>query len=113
MAFRITDRNVCGCVTTFDSRTGRGVIRCDSGGDVFVHWTAISGRAKRLEPEMAVVFDIASAKRMRPRAVNVRVSLRTRHATAPATIRTTGQRSPRRRPQSATFAYDPEAWRDV
>jgi CspA family cold shock protein len=69
---------VLGSVRFFDIEKGFGFIVPDSGGDVFVHHSALVGIAK-LEAEQRVVFDVAQSPKG-PRARNVRSAERTAQA---------------------------------
>jgi CspA family cold shock protein len=60
-----------GTVKWFNAEKGFGFIEMEGGGDVFVHYSAISGEGfKSLEEGQKVVFDITEGDRG-PQASNV------------------------------------------
>lgn len=60
-----------GIVKWFNAEKGFGFIEMEGGGDVFVHYSAISGDGfKSLEEGQKVVFDITEGDRG-PQASNV------------------------------------------
>lgn len=60
-----------GTVKWFNAEKGFGFIELEGGGDVFVHYSAISGDGfKTLEEGQRVVFDITEGDRG-PQAANV------------------------------------------
>lgn len=60
-----------GTVKWFNAEKGFGFIEMEGGGDVFVHYSAISGDGfKSLEEGQKVVFDITEGDRG-PQASNV------------------------------------------
>lgn len=60
-----------GIVKWFNSEKGYGFIECDTGDDVFVHFTGIQGDGFRsLQEGAAVSFDIIDGNRG-PQAANV------------------------------------------
>ncbi|MEN3186301.1 MAG: cold-shock protein [Atribacterota bacterium] len=61
-----------GKVKWFSATKGYGFIESDSGGDVFVHYTAIEGNGfKTLEQGQAVEFEVQQGSKG-PQAVRVR-----------------------------------------
>ena len=67
---------VKGTVKWFNSRKGFGFINSDEGGDVFVHYTALSGRDdeyKTLNENDKVEFDVVEGQKG-PQASNVVVT---------------------------------------
>lgn len=61
-----------GKVKWFSATKGYGFIESDSGGDVFVHYTAIEGNGfKTLEQGQAVEFEVQQGAKG-PQAVKVR-----------------------------------------
>jgi CspA family cold shock protein len=68
----MTDRE-SGVVKWFNSTKGYGFIQRDSGGDVFVHYSAILGVGYRsLEEGQRVKFDVAEGEKG-PQAQNVHI----------------------------------------
>jgi CspA family cold shock protein len=60
-----------GKVKWFNNTKGYGFIESESGGDVFVHYTAIQGEGfKSLKEGEAVQFDVSDGEKG-PQAVNV------------------------------------------
>lgn len=60
-----------GKVKWFNNTKGYGFIERESGGDVFVHYTAIQGEGfKSLKEGEAVQFDVSDGEKG-PQAVNV------------------------------------------
>jgi CspA family cold shock protein len=60
-----------GTVKWFNAEKGFGFIEMEGGGDVFVHYSAITGEGfKSLEEGQKVVFDITEGDRG-PQATNV------------------------------------------
>jgi CspA family cold shock protein len=70
--FKITD----GTVKWFNSRKGYGFITSEDGGDVFVHYSALSGdddQYKTLNENDKVTFDVTEGQKG-PQASNVVVT---------------------------------------
>ena len=61
-----------GTVKWFNSEKGYGFITAESGEDVFVHFSAITGEGfKTLDEGAAVVFDITTGQNGKLQASNV------------------------------------------
>lgn len=62
-----------GKVKWFNNEKGYGFIECESGEDVFVHFTGIQGEGFRtLEENQAVEFEVSEGNRG-PQAINVAI----------------------------------------
>lgn len=64
-----------GSVKFFDDQKGWGIIRCDDGSELFVHYSQVRGSGHRkLDQDQRVEYVVGQDTRSRPMAVDVAVS---------------------------------------
>jgi cold shock protein len=102
-------QNQLGWVHHYNAQKGYGFIRSHGGGDVFVHRSALVGRATELAPGMTVAFDVIASSRGL-RAANVRGRVRESNSQiivlSPRSARMGGSR------KSEALTNDTESWRE-